>query len=90
MTVSSSGKIEPTIERQGKQQCERKPRANLLISGHSLFSFTFPQRCGILNFPFHIFNFQAEKSFPTSSLVFKARDLEEPSLTKNGECEMEN
>jgi hypothetical protein len=33
--VGSSRKIEPAIERQGKQQCERQPRADLLISGHN-------------------------------------------------------
>jgi hypothetical protein len=33
--IDSSRKIEPTIERQGKQQCERQPRADLLISGHN-------------------------------------------------------
>jgi hypothetical protein len=39
MTIGSSRKIEPTIERQGKQQCERQPRADLLISCHKLFLF---------------------------------------------------
>jgi hypothetical protein len=35
MAIGSSLEIEPTIERQGKQQCERQPRADLLISGHN-------------------------------------------------------
>jgi hypothetical protein len=34
--MDSSLKIEPTIERQGKQQTKRQPRANPLISGHNL------------------------------------------------------
>lgn len=36
--IGSSRKIEPTIERQGKQQGKRQPRADLLISGHSFFT----------------------------------------------------
>jgi hypothetical protein len=39
MTIGSSRKIEPAIERQGKQQAKRQPRADLLISGHNLFLF---------------------------------------------------
>jgi hypothetical protein len=42
--IGSSWKIEPTIERQGKQQRERQPRADLLISGHSL-NFRHPDNC---------------------------------------------
>ncbi len=34
--------IEPTIERQGKQQGVQQPRADLLISGHN-FSFSLIQ-----------------------------------------------
>jgi hypothetical protein len=39
MALGSSRKIEPTIERQSKQQRKRQPRADLLISGHDLFLF---------------------------------------------------
>jgi hypothetical protein len=61
MAIGSSWKIEPTIERQGKQQRKRQPCADLLISGHKLFTFAFMWKCGILNFLFHIFKLQAKK-----------------------------
>jgi hypothetical protein len=41
MLIGSSREIEPTIERQGKQRRKRQPRADLLISGHILFTFAF-------------------------------------------------
>jgi hypothetical protein len=41
MAIGSSRKIEPTIERQGKQQRERQPRADLLISGHNFLLLKF-------------------------------------------------
>jgi hypothetical protein len=34
MPIGSSREIEPAIERHGKQQRKRQPRADLLISGH--------------------------------------------------------